>query len=252
MALSLAGCSSVQNVRYSLGENQHQALVCLPETGSPPFPTVIFHHGMVVDLHGLSGAAERGYSLESFCHALAGDGYLAFLPIREGLEPPARQLEFVLGAHGYVKRMRDVDPSSIAMMGFSRGALLTLMAAQFGLRVNAFSLLAPAPGPTNELLRLSSNVDRIRAPVQNLVALGDDPTILEGSEWLAQSLRRSGMAVDDRRYSRSNTDCRPGPGPTCAHRLFYTVGPYWSAVRAFLDKYVKSSEGFTFRFGSDS
>ena len=65
-------------------------------------------------------------------------------------------------------------------------------------------------------------------------------------------ISRSLTAVDDRRYNRSDTDCRPGPGPTCAHRLFYTVGPYRSAVRAFLDKYAKSSEGFTFRLGSDS
>lgn len=113
----------------------------------PAVPPVIFHHGMVVGLHGLSGASERRYSLESFCHALAGDGYLASLPVR---------------------RLRTPGPSWRWMTGGTAGATPTAV-----------------------------------------------------------------------RVRRAPTDCFSGR-------------PYWSAVRAFLDKYVKSSEDFSFRFDSDS
>jgi hypothetical protein len=66
------------------------------------------------------------------CEALASEGVLAFIPIREierGLRPgdiPNNQAE-LSRAVDYVKGLPDVDPSRLALMGHSRGGLLTLM-----------------------------------------------------------------------------------------------------------------------------
>ncbi|MBI2880042.1 MAG: dienelactone hydrolase family protein [Candidatus Tectomicrobia bacterium] len=237
--LWVAGCASVENVRFRAGGAEHAALLCRPKKGSPPFAAVIFHHGMVVDLHGLSGAFERGYSLDSFCHALAEDGFLAFLPVRGGLQSLARQGAIVRDAFDHVWRLKEADPARVAVAGFSRGALLTLLAAEGSLPAKAFVLLAPAPGPGGELEAASHDVSGIRAPLQLLMARGDDAAILEGSERLRAALERGGKAVDYRLYAEGPSDCRPGPGPPCGHRLFYSVGAYWADVRDFLQKALR-------------
>jgi dienelactone hydrolase len=239
VALVLAGCANVGNVRFRVGERNHQALLCVPKKTKPPYPAVIFNHGMVVDLHGLSGAIDRGYSLDTFCQALAGDGFLAFLPVRNGLEALSTQLAIVLGAYSHVGGMKNVDPGRIAVAGFSRGALLTLIAARHGLGAKAFVLMATAPGPKSELAAAGEDVSRVRAPVQILVARGDDRFIVNGSQRLAAAFRKAGKPVDFHEYPGGPLNCKPGPGPPCAHKLFYTLGAYWSDVNDFLQKTLR-------------
>jgi len=234
-----AGCSNVGNVRFRVGERNHQALFCVPKKAKPPYPAVIFNHGMVVDLHGLSGAIDRGYSLDDFCQAFAGDGFLAFLPVRNGLEVLSTQLAIVLGAYRHVGGMKNVDPRRIAVAGFSRGALLTLIAARHGLEAKAFVLIAIAPGPNSELAAAGEDVSRVRAPVQILVATGDDRFIVNGSQRLAAAFRKAGKPVDFHEYPGGPLNCKPGPGPPCAHKLFYTLGVYWSDVSIFLRKTLR-------------
>ncbi len=239
VALVLAGCANVGNVRFRVGERNHQALLCVPKKTKPPYPAVIFNHGMVVDLHGLSGAIDRGYSLDTFCQALAGDGFLAFPPVRNGLEALSTQLAIVLGAYSHVGGMKNVDPGRIAVAGFSRGALLTLIAARHGLGAKAFVLMATAPGPKSELAAAGEDVSRVRAPVQILVARGDDRFIVNGSQRLAAAFRKAGKPVDFHEYPGGPLNCKPGPGPPCAHKLFYTLGAYWSDVNDFLQKTLR-------------
>lgn len=239
ITLTLVGCSSVRNEVFILKEKGYRALVCSPKKGPFPLPMIIFHHGMVVDLHGVIEARRRGYEMTSFCKILAEDGYIAFLPIRSGLEPLKRQIGFIHKTFDYAKQIKNVDPGKIALIGFSRGALLTLMAAQDGLNAKAFTLLAPAPGPTNELLRISGKVGGIRAPIQILVVSGDHPSILTGSKLLAQSLNHAKITVDYRMLNLDKIKCRLDIRATCAHQNFYRVGPYWSIIRRFLVQHVK-------------
>ncbi len=236
LLLYVTGCASIENVRFGAAGTEHRALLCRPREGTPPFPAVVFHHGMVVDLHGLSGAIDRDYSLDSFCRALAGDGFLAFAPVRGGLQPLPRQLAIVRGAFDHVKGLEEVDPARVGVMGFSRGGLLTLLAAQRGLKGRAFVLLAPAPGPSGELEAAADDLSSIQAPVQILVAWGDDDAILEGSEKLRSALARAGKVVDYHLYP-GRSQC--GPGPPCGHKLFYVVGSYWADVQGFLQKTLK-------------
>jgi dienelactone hydrolase len=233
------GCANVGNVRFRVGERNHQALLCVPKKKKPPYPAVIFNHGMLVDLHGLSGAKARGYSLNAFCRALAQDGFLAFLPVRKGLEALSTQLAIVLGAYGHVAGRKNVDPGRIAVAGFSRGALLTLITARHGLKAKAFVLMATAPGPNSELAAAGEDVSRVRAPVQVLVATGDNRFIVNGSQRLGAAFRKVGKPVDFHEYPGGPLNCKPGPGPPCAHKLFYTVGAYWSDVRDFLQKTLR-------------
>ncbi|MFQ5914553.1 MAG: dienelactone hydrolase family protein [Nitrospinota bacterium] len=237
--LFAAGFASVETVRFRVAGAgmEREALLCRPAKGVPPFPAVVFHHGMVVDLHGLSGAFERGYSLKSFCRALAEDGFVAFMPVRDGLQPLPRQLALVWGAYEHVRGLGDVDPARVAVMGFSRGGLLTLLAAQRALKARAFVLLAPAPGPSGELEAAADDVSKIQSPVQVLVAQGDHAAILKGVERLRSALARAGKVVDYHLYSVGSSDC--GPGPPCGHKLFYSVGRYWADVRGFLRKSLR-------------
>ncbi len=239
LTLTLVGCSSVRDEVFILKKKDYQALICTPKEVSFPLPMIIFHHGMVVDLHGVKEARRRGYELTSFCKVLAKDGYIAFLPIRSALDPLEKQIRFIHKTFAHAKQIKNVDTGKIALIGFSRGALLTLMAAGDGLDAKAFSLLAPAPGPTNELLRYSRKAGRIRAPIQILVVSEDHPNILTGSKLLAQSLNRFQETVDYRMLKLDKIKCRPDMRPPCAHRTFYRVGPYWSIIRRFLIKHVK-------------
>ncbi|MBI3024613.1 MAG: alpha/beta fold hydrolase [Candidatus Tectomicrobia bacterium] len=153
-----------------------QALVCQP-AGAGPFPAVVFIHGSIVDGLGVQGAASRGYDLVGFCEALAKEGYLAFLPIREaapmgqGFDSYKEDYPAVAtAALDHVKTLPGADPRRIALMGFSMGGLTSVAAAPGRTDLKALVLLAPAAG---------------------------------------------------------------------GHRFFYTVGPFWADVTAFLKEKMR-------------
>lgn len=197
--------------------------VCRPN-GKGPFPTVIYNHGLVVDRFGVAGAARRGYDLDGICKALAADGFLAFTPIRQSGERniPGHKEE-VLGAVDYVRRQPDVDPSRIAIMGFSRGGLLTLMVGVERSDLRVLLILAPAPGGRGDFAKAVTRVASVSAPVLLLVEAGDTSDILENFDMLETALRAHGKELRSIRYDRGG-----------GHRLFYDVNYYWKDVREFL------------------
>ena len=197
--------------------------VCRPE-GKGPYPTVIYNHGLVVDMFGIGGAAQHGYNLDGICRALAADGFLTFTPIRRSgrRDIPAHKEE-VSQAVDYVKRQPDVDLSRIALMGFSRGALLTLMVGVERSDLKALLILAPAPGGKGDFRETVKSVPLVNAPVLLLVEAGDGTDILENYDMLDQALRAHGKEVRGILYNRGG-----------GHRLFYDVNYYWEDVRAFL------------------
>jgi dienelactone hydrolase len=217
------GCAgNTPLVKYDIDGMNNQALIFKPE-GPGPFPTVIYNHGMVVDLYGLSGASAQGYQLERMCKALANSGYLVFAPIRQsGRGNISSHKREVDRAIDYVKKLPDVDPSRIGLMGFSRGGLLTLMVAVERSDLKALVILAPAPG-RGDFARAVTQVSSINAPVLLLVEASDEQNILEDFEMLSRSLKELGKKSQIIKYNRGG-----------GHKLFYTVGYYWDDVRRFL------------------
>lgn len=197
--------------------------VCRP-AGKGPFPTVIYNHGLIVDMFGVGGAAQRGYNLNGICQTLAADGFLVFTPIRQsGRRDIPSHKEEVSQAVDYVKSLPDVDPSRIALMGFSRGGLLTLMVGVERTDMKALLILAPAPGGRGDFVKAVKRVTSLNVPVLLLVEAGDGSDILENFNLLDQALKGQGKEVRSILYNRGG-----------GHQLFYDVGYYWQDVRAFL------------------
>ena len=205
------------------GMQEDQIGVCRP-AGKGPFPTVIYNHGLVVDMFGIGGAATKGYNLDGICRALAADGFLTFTPIRRSgrRDIPAHKEE-VSQAVEYVKRQPDVDQTRIALMGFSRGGLLTLMVGVERTDLKALVILAPAPGGRGDFAKAVKRVPSISAPVLLLVEAGDGTDILGNYDMLDQALKAHGKEARSILYNRGG-----------GHLLFYDVGYYWEDVRKFL------------------
>ena len=206
-------------VTYGAGS---QALVCQPRGGGP-FPAVVYNHGRIVDLVGYMEALKRGYDMDGICKTLADDGYLAFMPIRtSGRGNIPGHKEEVARALEHVKTRLDVDPSRIALMGLSRGGLLTLMVGIERNDLKALIILAPAPGRGHFKMAVQ-RVHSLIHPVLLLVEAEDDARILENFEMLGQALKKHVKKAQIIRYNRGG-----------GHRLFSKVDYYWKNVRAFL------------------
>lgn len=215
-----AAAGSMLSYRINGGEGQ--ALLCRPR-GAGPFPAVVYNHGLIVDNVGYERAARRGYNLGGICGALAADGFLAFAPIRRsGQGDIPRHKAEVSSAVNHVKALPDVDSSRVALMGFSRGGLLTLMVGVERSDLGALLILAPAPGQ-GHFAEAVKRVPSIKAPVLLLVEAGDESEILEDFDLLERALAAHGKAQRSIRYDRGG-----------GHRLFYDVGYYWDDVREFL------------------
>lgn len=219
----IAGCAgNTSLIEYEIDGTKNQALIFKPE-GTGPFSTVIYNHGMVVDLYGLQGASAKGYKLAEICKALADNGYFVFAPIRQSGQGniPSHKRE-VDQAIDYVKKLPDVDPSRIGLMGFSRGGLLTLMVALERSDLKALVILAPAPG-RGHFAGAVRRVSSINAPVLLSVEMSDSQVILEDFEMLSRSLKELGKESRIMKYNSGG-----------GHRLFYKVGYYWDDVLRFL------------------
>ena len=218
-----SGAIASMMVRYRVGATEGQAMLCRPE-GKGPFPVVVYNHGLIVDNAGYQRAAKQGYDLAGICQALAADGFLAFAPIRtSGTRNIPSHKEEVMHAVDHAKGLADGDPSRLALMGFSRGGLLTLMAGVERSDLKALLILAPAPGGKADFEKAVERVASISAPVLLLAEAGDEGDILRNFHMLDQALKAQ------RKDLRSVLHSRGG-----GHRLFYEVGYYWDDVRKFL------------------
>ena len=216
------GCATTLLVDYRVGNETGKALVCRPE-GKGTFPAVIYNHGLIVDRAGYREAAARGYDLDGFCHALAKDGFLAFVPVRDaGVRNIPGHAEEVSRAIDYVKILPKVDPSRIALMGFSRGGLLTLMVGVEREDLKSLVILAPAPG-RGHFAEAVERVTALNVPVLLLVEASDEEIILEDFDLLKEALQAHRKESRIIRYDQGG-----------GHRLFWGVDYYWKDVSAFL------------------
>ena len=209
---------------YRIGGVNPEALLCRPE-GKGPFPAVVHNHGVGVDTVGYQKALKRGYNLPAICKELSVDGFLTFVPIRQGgpglrnLPPHKAQ---VLEAIDYVKRLPDVDPSRIALAGNSRGGLLTLMVGVEQPDLKALVIMAPAEIGRN-LSNALSQISSLNAPVLLLVEKSDEPEFQDNFDTLDRVLRENKKEVKSIRYDRGG-----------GHRLFHGAGYYLQDVKVFL------------------
>ncbi len=87
---------------------------CTP-AGAPPFPGVLYNHG------GLGSMV--GGDLEGTCRALAEAGYLAYAKKRRETTPLTGHIDDVEDGMEALQALDDLDPSNMAILGFSRGGL---------------------------------------------------------------------------------------------------------------------------------
>jgi dienelactone hydrolase len=174
---------------------------------------------------GYQKALRRGYDLPAICKELSASGFLTFIPIRQG-GPGLRNLPShkaqVLEAIDYVKRLTDVDPSRVALMGNSRGALLTLMVGLERPDLKALVIMAPAEIGRN-LSNAMYQISSLNAPVLLLVEKGDEAEFQNNFDALDRVLRENQRAVQSIRYDRGG-----------GHNLFHGAGYYLQDVTAFL------------------
>ena len=220
--------AGVSSVSFPFGDDQRDALLCRPQ-GAGPFLAVVYNHGSVVDMFGWPGAAGHGYRMDDICEALAKEGYLAFLPIREKRARGKNHQSYeeyykdvVSRAVDHVKTLPGVDSGRVALMGFSMGGFTTLKVAVERKDLKAVVLLAPAFARG----LLADEVERVpslNAPVLLLVEASDDPPIRKGVALLEQAFREHKKEARVIRYDRGG-----------GHHLFYQLDYWWLDVSTFL------------------
>ena len=221
MCLVLAGCVSTvgKDTVYSRGEYTLSGKLCKPE-GAGPFPVVVFNHGGLGDIIG--GAPDET------CAALAKAGYVGFSPIRRTTRPLRGHLDDVTSAIDFIKVQPFVQGNRIAVMGFSRGAMLTYQTAAIRRDLKAVVIMAVA---VNRLVNLD-DAGSVSAPVLLLVAENDTGSrrthgmnTVEGIKELTEALKKAGKDAKLIVYPPYGSD---------GHLLFFDVGDYWPDVIAVL------------------
>jgi dienelactone hydrolase len=215
---------------FILAGEQANAFLCRPDRAGP-FPAVVFSHGRAIrELQAFESAEDLiGKHL---CQRLASDGFLAFIPIREfyrrdGRENILYNLAELLQAVDYVKSLPEVDPNRVALMGHSRGGLLTLMAGLERKDLKALVIAAPAdirPYFSQAVARSAS----LNTPVLLLVEVSDERGGLGRANFLDDALRKRDKEVLTIRYDRGG-----------GHHLFTTKAAafdwyWWDDLRKFL------------------
>lgn len=209
---------------YRIGGTSPEALLCRPG-GAGPYPAIIHNHGVGVDINGYQKAVRRGYDLPGICKALASGGFLTFVPIRKGGPGPQTlswHKEQMLQAIDYVKQLPDVDPARVAVIGNSRGALLTLMAGIERNDVRALVIMALAEVGKN-LSATLPHISSIGAPVLVLIEKDDTKEHQEIFDRLGVLLQEHKKDVRSIRYNRGG-----------GHELFHSPGYYVQDIHSFL------------------
>lgn len=234
LALLVAqGCgiaSTQEHKDFIVAGEQANALLCRPE-GKGPFPAVVYSLGRITDPQKSEEKKAQGLIGKRFCQRLVSDGILAFVPIgdlyrRAGRENVPYNLAELLQAVDYVKSLPDVDPTRVALMGQSRGGLLTLMVGLERKDLKALIITAPAdirPYFSQALARVAS----LNIPVLLLVEVSDEEGSLGAVNVLDDALRKHGKEVRTIRYDRGG-----------GHYLFTPLSSFdwywWDDLRAFL------------------
>lgn len=199
--------------------------LCKP-AGAGPFPVVTYHHG------GKEGAI--GGAPEETCAALAKAGYVGFAPIRREDLSFDLNLTDVQAGIEYALRLPYVDPSRHGILGFSRGGILSFMAATARTDLDAIVIMASAP-PRDEA-SVGESTKKITAPVLVQVAENDLPSKLNGGQNLVEQAKKMNEALVA--AGKDVTLTIYPPYKDIGHLMFFEIGAYWNDVISFLNKHL--------------
>ncbi len=228
IAYAVASCANgnagdVATVTYRTGEPTLTGYLCKP-AGPGPFPAVVYNHG---GLGHIIGGAPR-----ETCRALAASGIVGFSPIRRQTRPLHGHLDDVMAGLEYVRGLDVADPGRIAMIGFSRGGLLTFMAATSGKDLRGVAIMASASGRGHLEAELT-DAGAVTAPVLILVAENDTGSRRTMGQDLVRASRRIDRAL--RAAGRPSRLIVYPPQGDDGHSIFFDVGSYWADVEKFLN-----------------
>ena len=224
--LCLAGAHAAERINYRSGGLTLAGYLCLP-VGPGPFAAVVYNHGGVGDRVG--GAPRET------CEVLATAGYVGFSPIRRATRSLDGHGHDIRAALARLQQVAGVDASRIAMIGFSRGALLTYQAAIETPSLKAAVLMATAVPPRQFARSMGKPAD-IAMPLLFLVAENDTGSrttkgrnTLKGTRNMHRALADAGKDVTLIVYPPYGDD---------GHTLFFSVGAYMSDVLVFLSGHL--------------
>ena len=224
---SSAANSTPKLVTYTTTPMPMQGYLCKP-SGRGPFPLVVYNHGGMGNIVG--GAPKET------CEALARGGYVGLAPLRRQTHSMRGHINDVLVGKQYGQNLPYVDRRRVALIGFSRGGLLTLMAATIRDDLRALVVMAPAMGGRGQMDRVIGRLENISVPVLLMVAKNDTGSkrtrgqnTLVGSRRLSKALKAAERNVRFIEYPPYNSD---------GHTMFFGVGKYWQDVLTFLRKHV--------------
>lgn len=214
-------------ITYRSNDSSLKGEFCRP-SGSGPFPAVIYNHGGI--------GTQLGGAPAETCAALAAAGYAGFAPIRRLTSGLGGHLDDVMTAVDHVKALPGIDPDRIAIVGFSRGGLLTFQAASRRTDLRAVVILAPASGGSSPGGLNLKDAASIAAPSLLLVAQNDtgsrrsnDQNTLHTTREMADALKKAGKDTRLIVYPPFGGD---------GHLLFFSVGSYWPDVVEFLKRHL--------------
>jgi dienelactone hydrolase len=225
----LAAAAEVEQVHIHVDGHRLPAYRAIPH-GSGLFPAVLF-------LHGGRGGVVGGDPKESVA-ALARSGYVALAPLRLKQNTLGKEIEQTRAALQYLRNLQQVDPQRVAVVGFSRGGLLALIAAVQAAKLRAAVLMAPASG-RGALARAVNRATPTTPPTLILVAKND--TRQADHVALAQQTER-GLGE---RGAHTKLILYPPFGDQSAdgHRLFFAVrSNYFKDIGAFLSQHLGHSQ----------
>ena len=223
--LCLAGAHAAERISYRSGGLTLAGYLCLP-VGPGPFAAVVYNHGGVGDRVG--GAPRET------CEVLATAGYIGFSPIRRATRSLDGHGDDIRAALARLQQVAGVDASRIAMIGFSRGALLTFQAAIETPSLKAAVLMATAVPPRQFARSMGEPAD-IAMPLLFLVTENDTGSrttkgrnTLKGTRDMHRTLADAGKDATLIVYPPYGDD---------GHTLFFSVGAYMSDVLVFLSRH---------------
>jgi len=209
---------------------------CHPST-SGPFPGVLYNHG------GKEDAV--GGDIEGTCEALAAAGYLGYSKARcyeLQLDPGRRDVRDGLDD---LLATPCLDVQRLAVMGYSRGGLLSLeLALEYPDLFDAVIMMAPAPG--NGALQEAMDDARLGEITARFLVLVSGNDQCQGANHVTEA-RELSEALEDAGLDVSFEVLADVPD-RCGHYLFDTVNDYcevseelcyWSRVIDFLDEHTR-------------
>jgi acetyl esterase/lipase len=228
--LSLTPDGSVGNAYAQNSAGALAPIVCHPRStdAKAPHPLIIWNHGRA---HSAAEYKRASVAWRKMCDIKAAStNAIVYMPVRPDLSGPEHipaELEMVMTAIDAAKSMPGVDPSRIALMGHSRGGLLSLMAATRRSDIAALILTATPDIPPYGV-QAAARVSTLSAPVLLMAEKSDDEGGLEGYRLFSDALRHANKDHRAILFDRGG-----------GHGLFRTRDYWWRDFEAFLVETIK-------------